>query len=42
MADVNVIVSNRDDKHIFELNNLFGQVFLGTFWNAVKLQIMLS
>ena len=40
MADVNVIVPNRDVEHISKLNNLFGQVFLGAFWNAVKLQIM--
>ena len=37
MADVNVIVSNRDVEHISELKNLFGQVFLGALWNAVEL-----
>ena len=42
MADINVIVPNRDVKHISKLYNLFGQVFLGAFWNAVKLQIMFS
>ena len=42
MADINVIVPNRDVKHISKLYNLFGQVFLGAIWNAVKLQIMFS